>query len=77
MASADMKGDSDKDKVLTEARALVVREYLVKNFKVDDTRIKTMGLGKTDAANEDGKLDILVYADVNASPKPSRASDSQ
>jgi phospholipid/cholesterol/gamma-HCH transport system substrate-binding protein len=74
-ASMDMKGDSDKDRVLTDARALVVREYLVKNFKVDDTRIKTLGLGKTDTANEDGVLGILVYPEMK-SPPTSRASDS-
>jgi len=37
-AYTDMKGDTDKDRVLTEARAMVVREYLVENFKFDDTR---------------------------------------
>jgi len=45
---------------------MVVRDYLVKNFKVDDTRIKTIGLGKTDTANEEPKIDILVYLEVNA-----------
>ncbi len=65
-AFAGGKGDSEKDRVLTEARALVVRDYLVKNFKVDDTRIKTIGLGKTDAASEEGKLEILVYPETSA-----------
>jgi len=32
--------------VLTEARTFVIREYLTKNFKLEDTRIKTIGLGK-------------------------------
>jgi phospholipid/cholesterol/gamma-HCH transport system substrate-binding protein len=68
-AYAGMKGDSDKDKVLTQARAFVVREYLVKNFKVDDTRIKTIGLGKTDAAAEDGRLEVLIYPETDA-PAP-------
>jgi outer membrane protein OmpA-like peptidoglycan-associated protein len=73
-AYAGMKGDSDKDRKLTEARAFVVREYLVKNFKLDDTRIKTIGLGKTDAVNEDRKLDILVYSDAIAPAVPGQAS---
>jgi len=30
--SAGMDGDTQKDLVLTEARAMVVREYLVENF---------------------------------------------
>jgi len=66
LAKAGLKGDSEKDRILTQGRALVVRDYLVKNFKVDDTRIKTMGLGKTDAADDERKVDILVYPDANA-----------
>ena len=73
-AYAGMKGDSDKDRKLAEARAFVVREYLVKNFKLDDTRIKTIGLGKADAANQDRKLDILVYSETTAVPAPRAAS---
>src|SRR6202011_994352 len=38
-AYTGMKGDSDKERTLTQARAMVVRQYLVENFKVDDTRI--------------------------------------
>ena len=72
-SSAGMKGDSEKDRVLTEARAMVVRDYLVKNFKVDDTRIKTIGLGKTDTANDEPKIDILVYPEVNAAPAQRQA----
>jgi outer membrane protein OmpA-like peptidoglycan-associated protein len=41
-----MKGDTDTEKVLTEARAMVVRDYLVKNFKMDDTRVKNDWTGK-------------------------------
>lgn len=70
MSSAGMKGDSDKDQILTEARALVVREYLVKNFKLDDTRIKTIGLGKADTAAGERKLDILVYPAGLSAPPP-------
>ncbi len=57
---SDMKGDADKEKTLTEARALVVRDYLVKNFKMDDTRVKTLGLGKTTNADTAG-VSVLVY----------------
>ncbi len=67
MAAAGMKGDSEKDRVITQAQAMVVRNYLVQNFRLDDSRIKTMGLGKTDDAGDDGKVEILVYpADSNA-----------
>ena len=65
-ASGDVKGDSEKNRVLTEARALVVREFLVKNFKLDDTRIKTIGLGKAETANDERRLEILVYPETSA-----------
>jgi phospholipid/cholesterol/gamma-HCH transport system substrate-binding protein len=59
-AAAGMKGDSKKDLIATEAQSMVIRNYLVQNFRLDDTRIKTMGLGKTEDAG-DGKIQILVY----------------
>src|SRR5438876_1375873 len=62
-ASTDMKGDTEKDRLLTEARAMVVRDYLVRNFKLDDTRIKTIGVGKSDKAAEGGSVDVLIYAE--------------
>lgn len=60
-AVADMKGDSDKARVTTQAQAMVVRNYLVQNFRLDDTRIKTMGLGKAKSPAETGKVEIIVY----------------
>ncbi len=60
-AYTDMKGDSQTNHLLTEARAMVVRDYLVKNFKLEDTRIKTIGLGKSDKAPEGGSVEVLVY----------------
>jgi outer membrane protein OmpA-like peptidoglycan-associated protein len=60
-AYTDMKGDSQKDRLLTEARAMVVRDYLVKNFKLEDTRIKTIGLGKSDKAPDGGSVEVLIY----------------
>jgi phospholipid/cholesterol/gamma-HCH transport system substrate-binding protein len=72
-AAASMKGDSDKDRTTTQAQAMVIRNYLVQNFRLDDTHMKTMGLGKTPEGGENGKVQILIYpADVNAasaSPK--------
>jgi phospholipid/cholesterol/gamma-HCH transport system substrate-binding protein len=70
-AAASMKGDSDKDRVTTQAQAMVVRNYLVQNFRLDDTRIKTMGLGKTDDAGENGKIEIVIYpAEASAAAVP-------
>jgi len=62
-ASTDMKGDSEEDRKLTQARAMVVRDYLVHNFKLDDTRVKTIGLGKSPGSSEPGMVEILVYPD--------------
>jgi len=59
-AYTDMKGDSATDRELTEARAMVVRDYLVQHFKVDDTRLKTIGMGKSEKAGQSG-VEILVY----------------
>jgi phospholipid/cholesterol/gamma-HCH transport system substrate-binding protein len=54
-------GDRDKQKELTRARAAVVRDYLASNFKLDDTRVKTMGLGKTGT----GRVEIAVWVKDN------------
>jgi phospholipid/cholesterol/gamma-HCH transport system substrate-binding protein len=68
VASAGGKGDSDKERVLSEARSFVVRKYVIDNFQMDDTRVKTLGLGKTADSSPDGNLEIKVYAAVPASP---------
>jgi phospholipid/cholesterol/gamma-HCH transport system substrate-binding protein len=64
VVSAGMEGDVQKDLLLTEARALVVREYLVENFGFDDSQLKTLGLGKQAGANTDadgGSIQILIF----------------
>ena len=64
VASAGMEGDTQKDLVLTEARAAVVREYLVENFGFDDSTLKTLGIGKQADAKSDpgwGTVQILIY----------------
>jgi len=60
-ASTGMKGDSDKDHELTEAQAMIVRDYLVQNFRLDDTRVKTLGLGKAKAAGDSGGVATVIY----------------
>jgi hypothetical protein len=54
-------GDTDKDRLLTQARAKVVRDYLVQHFKFDDTRVKIIGLGKSPKPDETNKVEILIY----------------
>jgi phospholipid/cholesterol/gamma-HCH transport system substrate-binding protein len=44
--SAGPEGDSSKEMELTEARAMVIRDYLVEHFGFDDSKVKTLGLGK-------------------------------
>ena len=64
VASSGMAGDTQKDLVLTEARAMVVREYLVEHFGFDDSELKTLGAGKQTDAGSDaawGTVRILIY----------------
>jgi MlaD protein len=61
VAASEVLGDSDNDRVLTQAKAMVVRDYLAQNFRLDDTRIKTIGLGKTKAMGDTSKVRILIY----------------
>ena len=69
VASSAAIGDTGKDRLLTKARAKVVRDYFVQNFKVDDTRIKIIGLGKSKQAGDTAKVQILVYAAKPAAPQ--------
>src|SRR5579863_6996282 len=63
VVAAGMEGDSKKNQVLSEARAMVVREYLVENFGFDDSQLKTLGVGKQAGASAGwGTVRILVYA---------------
>jgi len=59
-ALGSAKGDTSQEKQLTLARAAVVRDYLVNNFKLDDARVKTMGLAK-EAPSPSGEVQIMVY----------------
>jgi phospholipid/cholesterol/gamma-HCH transport system substrate-binding protein len=64
VVSTGMDGDTQKELVLTEARAMVIREYLVENFGFDDSQLKIMGQGKQAGANLDadwGAIQILIY----------------
>ena len=73
VASSEAKGDTEKLRMLTEARAKVVRDYLTQNFRLDDKRVKTIGLGKTKKVDESSTLLILVYPPA-ASPQRSSPS---
>src|SRR5271155_3567967 len=78
VASAGMEGDTQKDLVLTQARAMVVREYLVENFGFDDSQLKTLGLGKQTDAKADagwGSVQILIYPTGTETP-PSKQTQA-
>jgi len=62
--STGMTGDTQKDLVLTQARAMVVRDYLVDNFGFDDSQLKTLGTGKSDGTVPGtgwGTVEIIVF----------------
>jgi outer membrane protein OmpA-like peptidoglycan-associated protein len=64
VVSTGRTGEAQKDLVLTQARAVVVRAYLVGNFGFDDAQLKTLGMGKKIGANADstwGAVQIIVY----------------
>lgn len=64
VVSAGTEGDTQKDLALTEARAMVVREYLVDSFSFDDSQLKTLGVGKETGTSSEGNwgtVRIIVY----------------
>jgi phospholipid/cholesterol/gamma-HCH transport system substrate-binding protein len=78
VVSSATTGDKQKNLVLTQARAMVVRDYLVGNFSFDDAQLKTMGLAKgegMDPSSGWGTVEIIVYpADSEAPTQASTAS---
>jgi hypothetical protein len=54
---------------------MVVRDYLVNNFKMDDTRVRTLGTGKSSDASGDG-VSVLIYA-PGTIPPPAPAKSAQ
>src|SRR3984893_11413690 len=71
VVSTGMTGDAQKALVLTQARAMVVRDYLVGNFSFDDAQLKTLGLGKGKSTNPDsgwGTVEIIIYPADTVAP---------
>lgn len=63
VVSGGMKGDAAALEELTKARGMVVRDYLVQHFKMDDSRFKKMGVGKNlERPTENGLVEIIVYS---------------
>ena len=64
VVSTGMEGDTQKDLVLTQARAMVIREYLVEHFGFDDSQLKTLGMGKQTGSSLEtdwGSIQILIF----------------
>jgi phospholipid/cholesterol/gamma-HCH transport system substrate-binding protein len=64
VASTGEEGGAQQDQTLTEARAMVIREYLVGNFGFDDAGLKTLGEGKQASSNSDqdwGSVKIMIF----------------
>ena len=76
-ASTGKTGSSDSDLTLAQARAMVVREYIVQHFGFDDTKLKTIALGKQTSDNSKadwGLIKVLIYPAGTAVP-PSKTPD--
>lgn len=65
VAYTGSKGVQEENLKLSQARAAVVRQYLIEKFNVDDARIRTLGQGedKTANASKEGRVEILIYGD--------------
>ena len=70
--STGTAGDSDKDAVLAQGRALVVHDYLAQHFSFDDTNLKTVAIGKQQGGEQTkdnwGEVRILIYPEGTAVP---------
>jgi phospholipid/cholesterol/gamma-HCH transport system substrate-binding protein len=62
-AYSGQRGEKEDNLALTQARAMVVRQHLAEQFKIDDQRIKTIGMGEDPAApdNHAARIAISVY----------------
>jgi len=89
VVSPGAAGDAQKDLVLAEARAMVVRAYLVDNFGFDDSQLRTLGMSKQTGATpaagpgegkdaDWGSIQILIFPVGTAVPpdKPAPAGST-
>jgi len=51
---------------------MVVREYLVQNFKLNDTHLVTIGMGESNESGDSGKIEILIYPAGSDCPSGSK-----
>lgn len=60
-AETSATGTKEENLKLAQARAMVVRQYLAQKFKVDDSRLKTLGVGESPGQTPGGDVSIVVY----------------
>ena len=65
-----LSGAREENLVLTQAEAMVVRNYLADKFELDDLKLKTKGMGEvaTPEAGKEHWIEISVYAPENGPP---------
>ena len=71
-------GSTETGQTLAEARAMVVRDYIVQHYGFDDTKLKTVSLGKqADVSSKAnwGLIKILIYPPGTPIP-PDRNPDN-
>jgi phospholipid/cholesterol/gamma-HCH transport system substrate-binding protein len=76
--SSGKVGSSDADLTLAQARAMVVRDYIVQHYGFDDTKLKTLSLGKQtgEISKADwGEIKIVIYP--TGTPIPADKSPDQ
>jgi phospholipid/cholesterol/gamma-HCH transport system substrate-binding protein len=64
VVSSGMEGDTQADMVLTQVRAMLIRDYLVQHFGFDDSQLKTFAQGKREGGGSNagaGSIEILIY----------------
>ena len=69
VVSTGLAGDTEKDLVLTQARAAVIRAYLVGNYGFDDSQLRILGMGKKVSAAADA-----ASITATAAPAPTKAA---
>jgi phospholipid/cholesterol/gamma-HCH transport system substrate-binding protein len=77
--STGMSGSADEDMTLSQARAMVVRDYIVQHFGFDDTKLKTVALGKRgESRTKDdwGAVRVLIYPEGTEVPPDKPANQA-
>lgn len=54
-------GEAQNKLKIAQARAMVVRHYLAQKFKIDGSRIKTLGIGESKQTSNDGGIKVAIY----------------